>query len=194
MGAEVEGWGVQDESLYKAGRPRSSWCSDLGESFPSGGLLGLSRSSPHQYQPPGRLLLPPAQPRRALGVLCQPGLGAADCSSGCGDRGSPVEEEKVLGRGPENHPSEACVVSIPVMEQWPCFYSPSLICKASSSTLSPHPLDEEGYPKWICFWFGFWFLTSTSFPVNSVLNDQELIGDPWKGDLGCWQSPYLCFP
>lgn len=104
----MEGWEVQDESPYKAGRPRSSWCSDLGESFPSGGLLGLSRSSPHRCQPPGHLLPPLAWPRRALRVLCQPGLGAADCSSGCGDRGSPVEEERVLGQGLENHPSEAC--------------------------------------------------------------------------------------
>lgn len=164
----MEGWGGQDESPHKAGRPRSSWYSDLGESFPSGDLLVLSRSSLHQHQPPGRLLPPLAWPRRALGVLRQPALGAADCSSGCGDRGSPVEEVRVLGQGPENHPSEACVVPIPVREQWPCFHSLSLVCKAPLATLSPSPLNEEGYPKWIPFWF--WFLVSHQHLLSCQLS------------------------
>ena len=103
-----------------------------------------------------------------------------------------MEEVRVLGQGLEKHPSEACVVPIPVREQWPCFHSLSLLCKAPSATLSPRTLNEEGYPKWIPF--GFLFLTSTSFPVNSVLNDQELIGDPWKGDLGLLAESLPLFP
>lgn len=78
----------------RGGRPRSSSCSYLVEDFPAGDLLRLSRPSWCQPQGRGRLLLPRALPRTVLWGLLQTGLGGADCSSGCGGKGSPVEEEE----------------------------------------------------------------------------------------------------
>lgn len=168
--------GASRMSIHAACGPTLSHCPGLLKDFPSGGFSGLSMPSPCRCQLQGHLLPPLARPREAHWGTLQPGFGAADYSSGCRGKGSPVEEEKVRGWGLWKPSSLGSLGPVLEMLPQPCTCPQLMVCKAPPShgaqifwrRVSKVGNTQLQPPE--C-------LSSISFPAHPIVKDWELTGD-----------------